>query len=248
MVSPWLSFFHILTKEQLHRIDPTQPNPSRPLPLAIHPTSKHIVLPAAHPSSLQVLAGVGGGLVGELEVAPASRVSRRDEAPIEPVRVGLVALSGAGRRGKGKASGEAGAEWLATVDSRADAEVYLKLWKWGVGSGSGSNSMVTASTSSTAPNTTSTTTTTTGSNLCTLNTRIDRPHGDHRVTSLVFHPAGAEVLVTTGEDELVKMWGVRRDQREGTFFFYRLLFSILNRIFGDFVSNYYVYVTSKYHY
>lgn len=164
------------------------------------------------------MAGTGGGLVGELEVAPASRISRRDEAPIEPVRVGLVALSGVGRRGKGKANESAGAEWLATVDSRADAEVYLKLWKWGVGSGSGSSSTVTASTSAAAPNAASATTTTTGSNLCTLNTRIDRPHGDNRVTSLEFHPAGAEVLATTGEDGLVKMWGVRRDQREGALF------------------------------
>jgi hypothetical protein len=136
-----------------------------------------------------------------LEVAPAARVSRKDEVPIEPIRVALVAVSG-DSRGKGKGAAESRGDWLATVDSRADTEIYLKFWKWNVGPISATGNA---------------TTTTTASKLCTLNTRIDRPHGDHRVTSIAFHPAGAEVLATTGEDGLVKMWGVRRTPEEGRY-------------------------------
>ncbi|CEL53876.1 WD repeat-containing protein 75 OS=Xenopus laevis GN=wdr75 PE=2 SV=1 [Rhizoctonia solani AG-1 IB] len=163
------------------------PNPTHPLPIVSHSLSNRILLPATHPASLQILSRTGAGLslVGELEVAPASRVSRRDETPIEPVRIGLVALSTKGK--------ETDAQWLATVDSRADAEIYLKIWKW---------------------NNTDSTTTTTASNLCTLNTRIDRPHGESRVTSLAFHPRGGDVLATTGEDGLVKIWGIRKSSDE----------------------------------
>ncbi|CAE6412925.1 unnamed protein product [Rhizoctonia solani] len=161
------------------------PDPTRPLPLVSHSQSSRIILPATHPASLQVLSRTGAGLslVGELEVAPASRVSRRDEAPIEPIRIGLVALSTKGK--------ESDVQWLATVDSRADAEIYLKFWKWNNAD------------SPTAP-----------PNLCTLNTRIDRPHGEHRVTSLAFRPRGGDMLATTGEDGLVKIWGIRKSSEE----------------------------------
>ncbi|KAJ1301607.1 hypothetical protein OPQ81_008855 [Rhizoctonia solani] len=160
------------------------PNPTRPFPLISHSQSNRIILPAAHPASLQILSRTGAGisLIGELEVAPSNRVSRKDETPIEPIRVGLVALSS---KGKGT-----DLQWLATLDSRADAEIYLKFWKWNNGD------------SNKTPN------------LCTLNTRIDRPHGDHRVTSLAFHPKGGEMLATTGEDGAVKMWGIRRSSDE----------------------------------
>ncbi|KAH7334387.1 quinon protein alcohol dehydrogenase-like superfamily [Rhizoctonia solani] len=161
------------------------PNPTRPFPLVSHSQSNRILLPAAHPASLQVLSRTGAGisLVGELEVAPSNRISRKDETPIEPIRVGLVSLSNKGK--------ETDAQWLATVDSRADAEIYLKFWKWN-----------------------NEDSTTRSSNLCTLNTRIDRPHGEHRVTSLAFHPRGGEMLATTGEDGIVKMWGIRRSSDE----------------------------------
>ncbi|CAE6472908.1 unnamed protein product [Rhizoctonia solani] len=160
------------------------PNPTRPFPLVSHSQSNRIILPATHPASLQILSRTGAGinLLGELEVAPSSRISRKDETPIEPIRVGLVALSNKGK--------ETDLQWLATLDSRADAEIYLKFWKW-------NNSGFAAS-----------------SNLCTLNTRIDRPHGEHRVTSLAFHPRGGEMLATTGEDGVVKMWGIRRSSEE----------------------------------
>lgn len=173
----------------------------RPFPLISHSKSSRIILPAAHPASLQVLSrsGVGLGLVGEVEVAPAARVSRKDEVPIEPIRVVLAAVSG-DISGKGKGSAESGEDWLATVDSRADSEIYLKFWKWNAGS---------------VPATGNATTTTIASNLCTLNTRIDHPHGNHRVSSVAFHPAGTEMLATTGEDGLVKLWGVRRTSEEG---------------------------------
>ncbi|EUC63965.1 3-ketoacyl-CoA thiolase [Rhizoctonia solani AG-3 Rhs1AP] len=161
------------------------PNPIRPFPLVSHSQSNRIILPATHPASLQILSRTGAGtsLVGELEVAPSSRISRKDETPIEPVRVGLVALSNKGK--------ETDAQWLATIDSRGDAEIYLKFWKWNHGD-----------------------TTTRPSGLCALNTRIDRPHGEHRVTSLAFHPRGGEMLATTGEDGIVKMWGIRRSSDE----------------------------------
>ncbi|KAG8762610.1 hypothetical protein FRC11_008508 [Ceratobasidium sp. 423] len=160
------------------------PNPTRPFPLVSHSQSNHIILPATHPASLQILSRTGAGisLVGELEVAPSNRISRKDETPIEPIRVGLVALSNKGK--------ETDLQWLATLDSRADAEIYLKFWKWNNGDSAAS------------------------SNLCTLNTRIDRPHGEHRVTSLAFHPRGGEMLATTGEDGIVKLWGIRRSPDE----------------------------------
>ncbi|QRV83282.1 WD repeat-containing protein [Ceratobasidium sp. AG-Ba] len=159
--------------------------PTRPLPLAIHPRTNHILLPAAHPSSLQILAR-NSALVGEIQVAPANRVSRRDEAPIEPVRVTLVAING-GREGKGKAaideSGASEGEWMATVDSRPEGEVYLKFWRWNGDS--------------------------TNSNPCTLNTRIDRPHGDDKVTGLSFSPSlTSPTLATTGTDGSIKLWSI----------------------------------------
>ncbi|KAG8713227.1 hypothetical protein FRC08_013524 [Ceratobasidium sp. 394] len=92
---------------------------------------------------------------------------------------------------------------MATVDSRAEGEIYLKFWRW---------------------NTSSTTTTTTPTNLCTLNTRIDRPHGDDKITSLSFSPL-SPVLATTGSDGLVKLWAVRRDKPEEEFWICTASFS-----------------------
>jgi NET1-associated nuclear protein 1 (U3 small nucleolar RNA-associated protein 17) len=79
-------------------------------------------------------------------------------------------------------------EWLATVDSREGdeffrGEVYLKVWRWESSVG-----------------------------LWTLNTRIDRPHGMARVTSITFSPNdifGGTFLVTSGEDGYLKSWRVR---------------------------------------
>ena len=79
-------------------------------------------------------------------------------------------------------------EWLATIDSREGdesfhREVHLKVWR---------------SESSTG--------------LWILNTRIDRPHGLARVTSIGFSPDGCSgnpLFATSGEDGSVKSWRMR---------------------------------------
>ncbi|EMD41924.1 hypothetical protein CERSUDRAFT_42851 [Gelatoporia subvermispora B] len=80
-------------------------------------------------------------------------------------------------------------QWMATIDSRAAddtfrGEVYLKFWSWEAASG-----------------------------MWTLNTRIDRPHGVERVTSLAFAPGsqtkGTLFLVSTGGDGHIKTWRIR---------------------------------------
>jgi NET1-associated nuclear protein 1 (U3 small nucleolar RNA-associated protein 17) len=88
-------------------------------------------------------------------------------------------------------------EWLATIDSRGGdesfhGEVFLKVWRWESSSG-----------------------------LWNLNTRIDRPHGQAKVTSIVFSPDesfGSTLLVTSGEDGNVKSWRIRNvvDKKAGT--------------------------------
>ena len=88
-------------------------------------------------------------------------------------------------------------EWLATIDSREGdesfrGEAFLKVWQWESSSG-----------------------------LWTLNTRIDRPHGSAKVTSIVFSPHesfGRTLLVTSGEDGIVKSWRTRSvvDKKAGT--------------------------------
>ncbi|KDQ63260.1 hypothetical protein JAAARDRAFT_29279 [Jaapia argillacea MUCL 33604] len=79
-------------------------------------------------------------------------------------------------------------DWMATIDSRQpdDAfrgEMYLKLWWWDRKAG-----------------------------VWILNTRIDRPHGLKKLTSVTFSPTKHRsrlLLVTTGEDGYVKTWGIR---------------------------------------
>ncbi|KAI5835962.1 WD40 repeat-like protein [Schizophyllum commune Tattone D] len=80
-------------------------------------------------------------------------------------------------------------DWMATVDNRAGddtfrGEVYLKMWAWDRKTSSWS-----------------------------LNTRIDRPHRQHRVTDVRFSPAASLEqplqLVTTGEDGFIKLWRIR---------------------------------------
>lgn len=86
--------------------------------------------------------------------------------------------------------------WMATVDAREGgdefrAEVYLKFWAWDE------------------------------KNVAwMLNTRIDKPHADKRITSLAFGPPERIEdmplqLVTTGEDGVVKGWYLRNRKLKG---------------------------------
>ncbi|KAI5124094.1 hypothetical protein M0805_000908 [Coniferiporia weirii] len=96
--------------------------PHTPVPLAIHVKTATLVLPASHPSSLQIYSPGTASLVSELEVSPSNRVSRRDEKQVESLRVDFVAINSSG-------------DWMATIDKRENdegfsAEVYMKIWKW----------------------------------------------------------------------------------------------------------------------
>ncbi|PFH49807.1 hypothetical protein AMATHDRAFT_146767 [Amanita thiersii Skay4041] len=79
--------------------------------------------------------------------------------------------------------------WMATIDAREKddsfhGETYLKIWEWDHKTG-----------------------------FWILNTRIDRPHGLARVTSLAFSPSPSlsrnVYLASTGDDGAVKIWGIR---------------------------------------
>ncbi|THH10974.1 hypothetical protein EW145_g971 [Phellinidium pouzarii] len=96
--------------------------PHTPVPLAIHTQAATLILPASHPSSLQIYSPGTATLLSELEVAPSNRVSRRDEKQIEASRVDFVVVSSSG-------------EWMATIDKQENdeefsAEVYMKIWQW----------------------------------------------------------------------------------------------------------------------
>ncbi|KAI0785054.1 WD40-repeat-containing domain protein [Abortiporus biennis] len=80
-------------------------------------------------------------------------------------------------------------EWMVTIDSREDdeisqTEIYMKIWFW---------DRKTAS--------------------WILNTRIDRPHGLRKVTSVAFRPGQHSKndgqITTTGEDGVIKVWRIR---------------------------------------
>ncbi|OCB85603.1 hypothetical protein A7U60_g7252 [Sanghuangporus baumii] len=92
-----------------------------PVPLAAHRKTSTLILPASHPSSLQIFSPTTSAL-SELEISSTNRVSRRDEKEIEFARVDFVAVSPSG-------------DWMATVDVRENdeefsAEVNLKIWRW----------------------------------------------------------------------------------------------------------------------
>ena len=89
-------------------------------------------------------------------------------------------------------------QWLATIDGRGgsedfERETYMKIWQWDPTSSSWA-----------------------------LNSRVDRPHGIHRVNALTFAPVGERpFLVSAGGDGRVKVWRVtsitneKRGQEEG---------------------------------
>ncbi|KAJ3880820.1 WD40 repeat-like protein [Lentinula edodes] len=105
-------------------------------------------------------------------------------------------------------------DWMASIDTHASTEdfqgeVYLKIWHWDQ-----------------------------RTSLWILNTRIDRPHGLHKILAMSFSPrprAGQEsYLVTTGGDGAVKTWRLRSDReksQEGEgFWITRSSFSFRNEV------------------
>ncbi|TFK30921.1 WD40 repeat-like protein [Coprinopsis marcescibilis] len=91
-------------------------------PLAFHRPSTSLILPSSHPASLQIYSPYTTELVGELEVSPSNRVSKRDDRPMISASVRQVVLSSAG-------------SWMATVDVREEEpgyhpEIFLKIWSW----------------------------------------------------------------------------------------------------------------------
>ena len=83
-------------------------------------------------------------------------------------------------------------EWMATIDCHEGdecfrGEIYLKFWYWDKKNA-----------------------------FWILNTRIDRPHGLHKITSMSFSPDASVVqLVTTGADGKLKCWRIQmvKDKR-----------------------------------
>ncbi|KAI6136342.1 WD40-repeat-containing domain protein [Pisolithus sp. B1] len=77
-------------------------------------------------------------------------------------------------------------EWMATIDCREGdeyfrGEIYLKIWYWDKKNA-----------------------------FWILNTRIDRPHGLRKITSMSFSPSPSNIqLVTIGDDGNVKSWRIR---------------------------------------
>lgn len=109
-------------------ISHSRPSTSNIVPLAVHSPSSTLLLPSSHPSSLQVFSPSASKLLLELEVTPSNRVSRRDEAPLEPSRVEHAIINATG-------------EWMVTVDRRdADenfhGDIHMKMWSWDPRSGS----------------------------------------------------------------------------------------------------------------
>ncbi|KAJ1024860.1 hypothetical protein NDA16_002898 [Ustilago loliicola] len=179
-LKPTRSFTRIKIDASRHVPGAVVPS-NTPVPLAVHPASRNLVLLAGHPSSLQFYDPVKDVNTMELEVAPSNRVSRVEDDQIEPTRVERVVFSPF----ISSKTAEQG-EWMVTFDSRnlsdvegeveVVAESSLKFWRW--------NPV---------------------HRRYTLNTRIDRPHQGKRPTSMTFSPSTA-LLVTTATDGKVRTW------------------------------------------
>lgn len=110
------------------RLDPLRPTTSGPYPLAVHPSTKALVVPSSYPSTLQFIDPLASSVLFDLEVAPSNRVSKRDDKELSPIAVEHVAFSPP-RDGR--------SEWMATVEGRKrdDDEgggfvQTLKFWRW----------------------------------------------------------------------------------------------------------------------
>jgi NET1-associated nuclear protein 1 (U3 small nucleolar RNA-associated protein 17) len=104
---------------------------------------------------------------------------------------------------------------MATVDVRDDPcdgfgiEVALKIWRWENSEGRWE-----------------------------LNTRIERPHGPHRVRSVEFAPRDDGLLVSTGEDGNIKTWAEcrlkdKKGEVDGLFALFFRLRSRINSLLAD---------------
>ncbi|KAG9038849.1 hypothetical protein FRB95_014398 [Tulasnella sp. JGI-2019a] len=148
--------------------------------LAIHPQRNWLATTSSHPASLQIYDPYTSSLVSELEVAPSNRIAATDE---DTILTPCTVVQAAFSSEDGR--------WLATVDVReatldAGVAIVLKIWNWVTDGARGTY---------------------------LLNTKIDRPHGKSIVNSIHFSSPdvnGDCTLATTGQDGLVRLWGVKR--------------------------------------
>lgn len=109
------------------KIEPSPtPSVNRPTPLAYHPQTNSLLLPSAHPSSVQLYSPAHQSSILELEVAPSNRVSRSADKEVEPIRVEHAALGQGGEDA-----------WLATGEKKEEDEEEgaaearsIKVWRW----------------------------------------------------------------------------------------------------------------------
>ncbi|KAJ2491045.1 NET1-associated nuclear protein 1 [Coemansia sp. RSA 2050] len=137
--------------------------------LVVHPTTHHVVL-NGEPGHLQVYSALSDRHVVSVEVASFNRTGGSQVAASQP-HVDLVQYSSDGA-------------WMATVDSRKNAECYLKFWSHDP-----------------------------AAQKYRLATRIDAPHMSGGVSALAFQPPrqGQPLLcVTTGRaDACFRVWALQ---------------------------------------
>lgn len=158
------------------------------LPLAIEPYTGHLVINASHPSAIQFFSPQTSTNIAELEIAPRNYIARRDERPLTHTCVERIVFSPESSQGT---SDQLQPTWMATFDTWKDyaytPETHLKIWIGYPASASAS------------------------ARPYTLNTRIDKPHGDETLTSMSFPSSSTNhsvplQLATTSRDGLIKLW------------------------------------------
>ncbi|PWN42516.1 WD40 repeat-like protein [Ceraceosorus guamensis] len=126
-LKPQRTFTRVKVDASRKLLPPTQLI-SLPVPLATQPGTGTLIMPAGHPSSLQFYDPINDRHLAEIEITPSNRVSRPDDAPLEPTRVLKVTFS------HGAHSDRTPADWMATYEARLldelETERCLKVWKW----------------------------------------------------------------------------------------------------------------------
>jgi NET1-associated nuclear protein 1 (U3 small nucleolar RNA-associated protein 17) len=167
---------------------PTSADGTAELPLAIEPYTGHLVVNASHPSAIQFFSPQTSTNIAELEIAPRNYIARRDERQLTHTCVERIVFSPESNQGT---SDQLQPTWMATFDTWQDytytPETHLKLWIGYPASASAS------------------------ARPYTLNTRIDKPHGNQMLTSMSFPSSspGSSLplqLATTSSDGVVKLW------------------------------------------